>query len=254
MEPPFPEASIFSTEVRSLSSAAGHDYRISVWLPPSYASTTKSYPSLYVLDANVCFGMVAEAVWSLVLGNELPELLIVGIGYPIKSLDEWVIHRSRDFTPTRMHANPGSGGAESFLSCLQTELIPFVEQNYRTEPTDRTLFGYSLGGLFTLFSLLRNPQLFRRYVAGSPVLDWDNRVMFDFEKELASNRSGLDKRCFISVGSREPSFLSHVQDFAYAMQQRSYDGFDLNLRVFDGETHASSPAFAAVKGLQTVFG
>ena len=254
MEPQFPEASIFGTEVRRLSSSVvGHDYRVSVWLPPTYASTTKSYPTVYVLDANVCFGMVAESVWSLVLGNELPELLIVGIGYPIESLDDWITNRVRDFTPTRMDDSPHSGGAERFLSCLKTELIPFVDKNYRTEPNDRTIFGYSLGGLFALFSLLRNPELFTRYVSGSPALYWDNAVMFQYEKEFARNRSRLRKRCFLSVGSREPSFLSHVQKFAGAMKQRNYEGFDLKLQVFEGETHASSPAFAAVKGLQTVF-
>ena len=152
-----------------------------------------------------------------------------------------------------MPERSNSGRAGLFLTCLETELIPFVEENYRTAPNDRAIFGYSLGGLFALFSLLRNPELFRRYVAGSPALYWDNAVMFQYEAEFAKHRARLDKRCFLSVGSKESSFVSHVQNFAGTMKKRNYEGFDLNLQVFEGESHASSPAFAAVKGLQTVF-
>ncbi|HEX9386302.1 MAG TPA: hypothetical protein VF918_08280, partial [Anaerolineales bacterium] len=57
-----PLASIPATEVRTLqSSAVGQEYLISVALPFHYAERPeRTYPVIYVLDANQFFGMVVE--------------------------------------------------------------------------------------------------------------------------------------------------------------------------------------------------
>src|SRR5262245_22092578 len=98
-----PQATIFHSEARSLTSAiVGQEFSIPVWLPPSYAESDRAYPVLYVLDANICFGMAADIVISLVFGNEIPEVIVVGVGYPVQSYREWLTLRARDLTPTVM--------------------------------------------------------------------------------------------------------------------------------------------------------
>ena len=116
----FPLASLPATEARSLHSAAvSQDYRLSVALPFHYEDRPdRTYPVIYVLDADLFFGMVVEMVRAMNIRvpfcNELPDALIVGIGYPTSgSLAErhaQVMHlRMRDFLPTR------DEGAEQFI-------------------------------------------------------------------------------------------------------------------------------------------
>jgi len=51
--------------------------------------------------------------------------------------DDFYVKRERDSTPpTTLHRN--SGGVEPFVRFFETELIPFVNRNNRTEPEDRT--------------------------------------------------------------------------------------------------------------------
>ena len=71
--------------------------------------------------------------------------------------------RSRDLTLTSMEARPGSG-RRLVPGLYSTELTPFIESNYRAEPTDRAIFGYSDGGLFVLYALFSQPGTFRRYI------------------------------------------------------------------------------------------
>ncbi len=81
----------------------------------------------------------------------MPETVIVGIGYPLNSLktDEerwgkWLAWRMRDYTPTntaQMDKDFGlegikSGGASTFVQFLEQELLPFIEQHYRTKSKD----------------------------------------------------------------------------------------------------------------------
>ena len=108
----FPLATIPATEVRLLqSTAVDQEYLVSVALPFNYAEhPDKTYPVIYVLDANLFFGMVVEMVRVMNVRvpfcNELPDAIIIGIGYPVSgSLAEshaQVMHlRMRDFLPVR---------------------------------------------------------------------------------------------------------------------------------------------------------
>ncbi len=146
----FPLASIPATEVRVVHSAvARQDYLVSVALPFHYAEhSEKVWPVIYVLDANLYFGLVVDMVRAMNirvdLCNELPDAFVVGIGYPVTgSLAEMlhqVMHlRLRDFVRARDEGGEQfiqenfpvpdpitSGNAGPFLHFLQQELIPLI--------------------------------------------------------------------------------------------------------------------------------
>lgn len=67
------------------SAVANQDYLISVALPfGDMDHPDKTYPAIYVLDANLYFGMVVDIVRIMNIRvpfcNELPDASIVGIG------------------------------------------------------------------------------------------------------------------------------------------------------------------------------
>jgi predicted alpha/beta superfamily hydrolase len=57
-----------------------------------------------------------------------------------------------------------SGGAANFLAFFKDELIPYIDRAYPTNGTN-SLCGHSYGGLFVLYALLSEPQLFGSYYA-----------------------------------------------------------------------------------------
>lgn len=75
--------------------------------------------------------------------------------------------RDRDMmplsTPTYKVAHPG---AENFLSFIENELIPHIEENYRSNG-QRTIQGKSLSGLFVMYAFLEKPNLFDNYIGNS---------------------------------------------------------------------------------------
>jgi hypothetical protein len=73
--------------------------------------------------------------------------------------------RARDYTPTKETRLPQSGGADQFLAFMKNELFPFMETNYKADSKNRILMGCSLGGLFTLYTLFTQPELFSGYAA-----------------------------------------------------------------------------------------
>jgi predicted alpha/beta superfamily hydrolase len=171
MSTQFPPITIPVSHTRSLkSSNVGDEFQIFISLPENYAKTAKAYPVLYIVDANFAIGSATEIARMLSQGEfELPELIVVGIGYHLKNLAEGsTALRWRDLTPTELSAElydsmqyqtpdtppyAGSGKAGALLQFIREELMPFINAGYRTRADDCTLWGDSLGGLFALYVL-----------------------------------------------------------------------------------------------------
>jgi predicted alpha/beta superfamily hydrolase len=278
MSPQFPPVSISNTQGRTIrSSFVDQEYNIFVALPESYGTSNKLYPVLYLTDANLFFGAGTDYVRALSLSPlELPELIVVGIAYPVGSGIETLSLRWRDMTPTDtgveaynsgmksgVPSSPdyvGAGGAEAFLQLIQEELIPLINSEYQTDSDDRAYMGDSLGGLFGLYALFHKPETFKRYIIGSPSIWWDQNVTFSFESDYAAKNDDLPARVFMGVGELEespenagPAMVTNVKKMKDLLTGRDYPGLELTTHIFEGETHLSVVAMNLVRGLKTVF-
>ena len=233
-----PPATIDDTEVRFLTSArTGQRYRISVCVPPECTHPNRVFPAVYALGlGGTALGLVAALARFLHLGQELPSMIIVAIGYDTDDIKLRQACRRKDFTPTAVDGDPHSGGAAPFLEFLRHELIPLVDANYRTDPGNRTIMGHSYGALFALYAMFHPPHLFQRYIASGPSLWWDNGVVFEHEKWFAGKHHSLPARLFLSVGSAEPphKMLTPVKRMISALKARCYEGLEMHVRVYEG--------------------
>jgi hypothetical protein len=241
----------------------------------NYAESNDRYPVLYVLDADLLFGWVADQIRFVAslhgfpnLPN-LPNAIVIGIGYPTTVFDQprlWISLRARDMTPTQdpehmraVGSEGTSGNAEKFLRFMRNELMPYINSNYRTDPEDATIVGASFGGLFALYALFHEPEIFRRYVALSPSLWWDEKVMFEYEREYASKHAELPAKLFLSVGSIEElesanaHMMSNLKEFARILEQRKYVGLEWESHIFEDEGHISAQGTAIIRGISSVF-
>lgn len=145
----------------------GKEYQLFISFPLSYSTKdTVTYPVLYVLDGERDFDLFYH-INKFLRNGKTEEVIIVGIGSggDVKSR---AINRGHDFTPSTNLDSMGiieraaqfdlpagaltSGGAANYLIALKTEIIPFVDKNYKTN-SDSGITGHSLGGLFTTYCL-----------------------------------------------------------------------------------------------------
>ena len=242
------------------SEITGRTYQISVALPENYATSNKTYPVLYAVDANSEFGTVVETARLLRLEETVPELIIVGIGYPVGYFTNTTELRNVDLSPTEDPGllPEGSGGGPEFLDFIRRELIPLVELEFRANPADRALFGHSFGGLFALYALLEGQETFHRVIAASPSVGWDDRVIFQMESSYAESHDSLPVRLFLSSGLLEDNeewgeSASHVREMVTVLESHNYSGLEIITAYFENETHISVIPAAISRGLRSIY-
>ncbi len=270
-----PPASVLGTEVREMeSSLTGKRYRISIALPYTYIEdhrdedffdrpSPSGWPVVYLMDANWYFGMVTDIVRSSSWYGRTRDAIVVGVGYPDsgslqQTFRDVMVWRLDDLTPARPEPakldgghSGGQGRADRFLTFLKEDLIPLVDREYRTDPSRRILAGHSRGGLFTTYALFEEPDLFRSYIAGSPVLDRADRVMFQLEEAFSQTHGKLAAQLYLGVGDleedAEDTTVSDVYRFAAQLEGRKLEGLSVTKQVFPDSNHCEviAPAFQA---------
>lgn len=204
------------TDYFEMRSSAGHDYGIWVTTPPGYNHAQTQAPVVYVLDGNFAVGLTAPLiVTQLDPMQRIQPYIQVSAGYAGEEAQDWDRLRNRDFVPpgepitkelidalergvemgarTREEADAylaelRDTHADVFLSFLTTELHPRIEHEYGTAASGHGLFGYSYGGLFTLYAWLTGSMLFESIGAGSPgVIAEDSRI-FTLLDEMGDSR------------------------------------------------------------------
>lgn len=277
------ESPLADTEVHYLQSApVGDEFKIFVGHCGS--TETDNVPVLYVTDANGAFGSAIDIIRGMQLASHLPPMLVVGIGYRLGAIAETIAIRTRDLTPS---ADTGfsdlfpdrmdMGGAPKFLEFIRSELIPWVGSRYPVDPADATFFGHSLGGLFGTYTLLTEPDTFRRYVLGSPSLWWNHGDIFEREAEYAQTHRDLAAHVFFGVGADETQdgrareavnlpaadqakataryidMVADTQRMIDALISRNYPSLAITSEVFPDEFHVTVATLNLSRGLRRLF-
>jgi len=247
-----PEVRIAGTQSLHLTSAIlGAEFNLYVNLPREYQDSTKLLPVIYLIDGQWDFPLLNAIFGQQYYDGYVPGVIVVGIAWGGEN-PNFDSLRARDLTPTPMGQASFTGNAPKFLQFIKTEVIPFVDAHYRTDRSDRTLMGSSLGGLFTLYALFEETSLFNRYVLTSPAIGWDGGVISTYEKNYTHDKSGRPVRLFMAVGGMEgnaPAF----EKFAADLKEKKLEGLEMETRVIEGIGHSGGKAEGYTRGLQFVF-
>ena len=236
---------------RAESESLEQTYHVYVRLPESYGEQSGPYPTLYLLDGGVTFPLFAAYYRYLTLGEEIPELLVVGISYGTADWQKGNM-RGRDFTAPAKEAEH-YGGAEAFRGFLRGELMPLVESQYRSDSRRRIVFGQSLGGQFVLDTALRDPGLFWGHIASNPALH-RNLELFLRPPAIDLPSSGNLPKLFVSVGSRDaPRFRGPSTEWIEHWSKQTKRPFDLETRILEGQGHFSAAPESLRQGLAWLF-
>lgn len=256
--PKFSPHVIPNSELRALpTDAHGRTYRLHVGLPGSYREQpTRRYPVVFVTDAYWDFQKIDAIRGSLVYDRVVPEFIVVGLGYVGEDLDYGRL-RTWELSPVPLGSGDeatASGHAAEFLRTIETEIIPFIEREYRADPAQRVLAGASLGGLFTLYAMYTKPELFTGYIAASPAVVVGNDWLLGYANKFAASQRPLPVRLFVSGGGDEsPAFLGGVHRFDEHMRAQRPGGLAYQFRIIEGARHSGMQFESYVRGLTFVF-
>ena len=145
------------------SAVLGERRRINVYTPAAYgALPDQRFPVLYMPDGGIeeDFLHLAGLVQILSLNGSMRPVILVGIENA---------ERRRDLTgptstPSDREVAPRIGGSADFRGFIRDELMPVVNDGYRTSG-ETAIVGESLAGLFVIETLLVEPELFDSYLA-----------------------------------------------------------------------------------------
>jgi predicted alpha/beta superfamily hydrolase len=166
------------------------------------------------------------------------EMIIVGIGYPAS------------YNPNIVRVRDLIRSPDKFLDCILKELIPLIEQEYRTT-LERTLWGSSYGGFFAMYALFnyadKTRGVFQNYIVASPAAletaesDGKETDLFGFEWILFVKSAELKANLYLTVGgNEEPSrFLNPFKQLVGVLDGRQYAGFFMRSFIDPGKDHYS---------------
>lgn len=170
--------------LRTANPANGTNYSLYIQLPPDYHEANKRYPVFYILDGRPGIDAYEQLVLPLLEKRKIPELIFVGIdhGRPRSFAPDLIGLRDYSFVedPEESHE---TGGADAFLAFIDNDVVPLINDTYRTVPEDRGLGGLGQAASAILYAALNRPAGFSRYIALNPVIAEEGLTSIEAEHE-----------------------------------------------------------------------
>ncbi|MCX7771962.1 MAG: alpha/beta hydrolase-fold protein [Clostridia bacterium] len=208
----------------------GGNRTIRVYTPLSYEASTKSYPVLYMHDAQNLFDPRTSYIgkaWQIseTLDELKLDILVIGVdhGEGEKRYDElcpWINRELQIQRPSAITRDVGGKG-DQYLDFLVNALKPYVDKHYRTLPDagHTAISGSSMGGLISLYCGIKRPDVYSRIAAFSSALRFSQKEFIDFIK--GADVSAI-KKIYMDIGTKEGD-TPQLFDLYINTNQEAYD-------------------------------
>jgi predicted alpha/beta superfamily hydrolase len=209
--------------------------QLKIYLPEEYKpGSNAKYDVVYILDGEIHFDDFLYIYKFAKRENFLPQLILVAIPNAFNKEGNM---RDRDFVPEKTAENEKGGGAGNFMAFFKNELMPYINKKLPASG-DNSLFGHSLGGLFVMYVLLKEPGLFENYYCSDPAFPWNNRRIITMAEETFKNTAELNKTLWINaVGETYKNVgIAKMDSVLKALAPK---GLRWKTSVYPNETHMS---------------
>ncbi|GAA4278691.1 alpha/beta hydrolase [Aquimarina mytili] len=223
-------------------------YELYVKLPEGYSENNdRQYPVIYYTDAIWHVEILSSATEYI-----MEEAILVGISWQ-KDIEEALIKekgahvsRFRDYSVgkssnTEYQAKYQFGQAGNHLDFIRNDVLKYVETNYRTDSNNRSYFGYSLGGEFGAYILLKQSDTFKNYILGSPSFGKDITYFSELISNITQKQSSLNANVFISYGTLEKDSGKQVEEFIRLLRDRNDKSLSILPVVIEGNHRTAFP-------------
>jgi len=172
--------------------------KIWVYLPAGYSTSKKKYPVLYMHDGQNVFDNATSyagewGVDEFLDSVKLKESIVVAIDNGLnKRMNEYNPYDSERF---------GKGEGGLYVDFLVKTLKPYIDKKYRTKKCRKSRFiaGSSMGGLISLYAVLKYPRVFGGAGIFSPAF-WVAPKIYD---DIQSKGRKVKGKLYFYAGKQE---------------------------------------------------
>lgn len=178
--------SIFSQQIINHtidSYELGEKRETRIYLPDSYEENTeRQYPVTVVLDAEYLFDVYVGNAILFTQKDKAPEQIIIGINQNYNDM------RYKDCAYDKGSSYP-TGKSESFYRFIRSEVLSYLQENYRTSPF-RTIIGNTLTANFTNYFFIEDTPAFNAFININP------NYAPDMSSLLVNNAQNVSKNSY----------------------------------------------------------
>jgi len=201
----------------------------------------EKFPVVYVLDpGNNLFATFGIVNYYSDMLKIMPRMIIVGI----VSND-----REKDYLPAPSKDYPTGGGADKFLRFINSELIPLVDSAYPVS-SERCIIGHSAGGLFAIYALENQPELFNSFICIDPSLWYDDQSCTRKMPDFLKKNQNIKKSIFVSLSNEKGM---GVFPFIDALDTYAPEGLKWDYIHYKSETHNSLGFKSICAGFEMIY-
>ncbi|MDB5192491.1 MAG: alpha-dextrin endo,6-alpha-glucosidase [Segetibacter sp.] len=176
--------------------------RIWAYLPKGYTSSKKSYPVIYMHDGQNLFSEETAAFgeWGVdetldtLMSRLGKEAIVIGIDNdPLKRINEYNPYDTKEF---------GKGEGDLYVDFMAQTLKPYIDGKFRTlkDAANTYTAGSSMGGLISLYAVLKYPKVFGGAGVFSPAF-WTSPGIFEALEK--ADWKGSNLKFFFYAGGKE---------------------------------------------------
>ena len=204
-----------------------------VYLPKDYQNSEKSYPVIYMHDAQNLFDAETSYVGEWEIDEYMDKLtdngsIIIGIEHGNeKRIDE--------LTPYK-HEKYGGGKGDTYLTFIKNTLKPHIDVSYRTkaDAEHTTIIGSSLGGLISFYATIKYPETFGNAVAFSPSF-WINPEIYDLVEATEILESS---KFYFLVGTEEgETMIPKLDEMLALLKSKGVNDNQIESQKIEGGQH-----------------
>lgn len=208
--------------------------KIWIYLPPTYQTSKKKYPVIYMHDGQNLFDEFTSGYGEWGIDELLDKLSATGgkecivVGIAHGGTD-----RLKEYNP--YDSKYGIGEGKKYIDFLVKDLKPFVDKNYRTKVHSKntSIAGSSMGGLISLYAIANYPNIFGNAGVFSPAFWLAEPIAEDIKKLVSGLKSN---KIYFLAGDLESKTM--VSDMRNIYQILNLNGKNKNIKFVtktDGE-------------------
>lgn len=209
-----PKVSTASRHVQIMDAAfsipqLNRERRIWIYLPENYNTTTARFPVLYMHDGQNIFEDTTSYAgeWGIdefLDTTSLSNCIVVAIDNSSRRINEYSPYNTERF---------GRAEGPEYLEFIVKNLKPYIDKHYRTRKNRQHTFiaGSSMGGLISMYAILKYPNIFGGAGVFSPAF-WINPEIQDY---IRANGKKLKGKVYFYAGKQESDEMVPDMQKAY---------------------------------------
>jgi predicted alpha/beta superfamily hydrolase len=204
-----------------------------VYLPKNYQNSKKSYPTIYMHDAQNLFETKTsyQGEWGV---DEYLDTLTNNQSIIIDT-EHGNQNRINELTPYK-NKKHGGGNGNAYLTFIKNTLKPNIDVACRTKPdaAHTTIFGSSLGDLISFYAVIQYPEIFGKTGVFSPSF-WINNKIYDLVESSALQKS--TKFYFLDCTDESENMIADQGRMVSLLKENGLRDHQIESHIIEGGQH-----------------